>query len=63
MLSTFSGMSDSGSSLSITMGAGGPMWVARLRALAGMASLNNNCNVQDRSFVTQNFHTTFTINI
>ncbi|KAF3847561.1 hypothetical protein F7725_020589 [Dissostichus mawsoni] len=43
VLSAVSRCSDSGSSLSITMGAGGHTWVARLLVLAGMASLNKSC--------------------
>lgn len=43
-LFTFSRSSDGGGgrSRSITMGAGRGTWLARLRALAGMASLNNS---------------------
>lgn len=43
-LSMFSHFSDTGSSFSITMGAGGRTWVARLLTLAGMFSLNNSCD-------------------
>lgn len=46
-LPTFSCVSDGGSSRSITMGAGGYTWVARLLAFAGMASLNSSCCVHN----------------
>ena len=48
-LFTFSRSSGSGSNLSMTMGAGGRTWVARLLVFAGMASLNNSCGGKKQS--------------
>lgn len=48
-LFAFSRSSGSGSNLSMTMGAGGRTWVARLLVFAGMASLNNSCGGKKQS--------------
>lgn len=52
VLSTLSRSSDRGRSLSIKIGAGGPTRVARLLALAGMASLKSSWGVQDTIVIT-----------
>lgn len=55
VLSTFSRSPDSGSSFSITMAAGGPKQVARLLVLAGKASLNNSCVVENGNIYYKSF--------